>query len=84
MNAYTRELLEREAILLQSRRDAQVDEAIVAAQPCMKAVQPVTAAIHPRRNAREVMRTATNSLWQLLQTPIPDLLFGRPISGLFA
>lgn len=75
MNVYTRELIERESILLQSRRDGLPDD-----EP------PVRSAIPSPVIAQDAETTETtpvndpdawDSLWRLLQTPVPDLLFPR-------
>jgi len=83
MNAYTRELLERESILLQSRQDARLDEPETAPQPYLVAAETVGESL-PEKSRYAVMRIAKNNLWQLLQTPVPDLLFGRSTVRQFA
>lgn len=83
MNAYTREMIEREADLLQSRREPTSQAPEAPARPYM-APEAVPAEIAPERSQTAPRRTALNALWQVLQTPVPDLLFGAPSRKIYA
>jgi hypothetical protein len=83
MNAYTRELLERESILLQSRQDTRMDEPVTSPRPFL-AAESVAPECHAEVSRSVAVRTVKDNLWQLLQTPVPDLLFGRPTRRLCA
>jgi hypothetical protein len=82
MNVYTRELIERESILLQSRRDGLLDD-----EPPVRSANPSPVVTHDvvmTETAPETNPSPWVSLWRLLQTPVPDLLFPRPSRRQFA
>lgn len=82
MNIYTRELLEREGILLQSRRDGSLDEPGPTGPQAL--IQDHTPASGPSP-ARDAEPPAPwNPLWRVLRTPVRDLLPGRPARQRFA
>jgi hypothetical protein len=83
MNAYTREMIEREADLLQSRREQTSLEPEAPAHPAVRP-EVVPGEIAPERSQPSPRRTAVNALWQVLQTPVPDLLSGAASRKLYA
>lgn len=83
MNAYTREMIEREADLLQSRREQTSPEPETTAHPTITP-EVVPGEIAPERTPPSPRRTVLNALWQVLQTPVPDLLFGATSRKIYA